>query len=193
MIKIFKLTLAANEVREVSLQGEYFELRTAASAIDVELLDRSGGVVSLIEQAQESDYVRPGRYETVRITNGATAQAVQFWYGSGDAGSRRFSGSVSGTVNIGNTSGAFTQAQATVTNASGQLLAANAARRYLLIQNNDTSGDIYVTLDGTAATTAKGLKIAAGGALELQGYAPTGAINAIGSLATQSNVVTVEG
>lgn len=98
MIQIFTLPLAANEVRSVALQGEYFELRNAQYPVDIELLDRSGGVVSMITQGMESDFVKPGKYETVRITNGANAQTVRYWYGSGDAGSRRFSGSVTGTV-----------------------------------------------------------------------------------------------
>lgn len=99
MINIFSIALAANESREVALAGEYFEIRSAVYPITkIELTDRSGGLVSVIDAAMESDFVRPGRYETMRITNGATAQIVSFWYGSGDAGSRRFSGNVTGTV-----------------------------------------------------------------------------------------------
>ena len=90
--------------------------------------------------------------------------------------------------------GAFTQANATVTNASAQLKAQNLSRRYLFVQNNDASGDIYITLDGSGATTAKGIKIGAnGGAYELQGYVPNAAINAIGTIANNANVVIVEG
>jgi hypothetical protein len=89
--------------------------------------------------------------------------------------------------------GAFVNAQKTVTNASAEMLAANAARRYLLIQNRDGTGDIYVTLDGSAATTGNGIKIEAAGSLELQGYVPIGAINAIGTIANNPNVLTVEG
>lgn len=102
-------------------------------------------------------------------------------------------------VSVGNfpapaaTGGAFAQAAATVTNASGQLRAANAARRYLLVQNNDLSGTIFVTVDGSAATAAHGIKIGPGGSIELQGYAPTGAVFAIGSIANNANIVTVEG
>lgn len=103
--------------------------------------------------------------------------------------------SVTNDVNVlvKNTSGAFSQNQKTVTNASGQVLAVNANRRYLMIQNNDAAGDIFVTVDGTAATTAKGLKVPAGGALELAGFVPAGAINAIGSIANNANIVAVEG
>lgn len=117
------------------------------------------------------------------------ADTIKVGIGNGQARYNRSQGSVAVT----NVNGAFTQAQATVTNASGQLLAAKATRRYLLVQNNDASADVYVTLDGAAATTTKGIKIAAGGSLELQGYVPTGQVNAIGSIASNANVVTVEG
>lgn len=94
MIRIFPLVMAANEVRSVAVSGEYFEIRNALYPIDVELLDRSGGVISLLEQAEQSDFVKPGLYETIRVTNGPTAQTVRIFYGSGDAGSRRTSGLV---------------------------------------------------------------------------------------------------
>lgn len=103
MIQIFSIALAANEAREVAVTGEYFELRNAMyPVVLVELLDRSGSVISRLENPEQSDFVKPGRYETIRITNGATAQTVKHFYGSGDAGSRRTSGLVriDGTSNV---------------------------------------------------------------------------------------------
>lgn len=103
MISIFNLTLGADESREVAITGEYFELRNALYPVAlIELLDRSGGVVSRLENPEQSDFVRPGRYETVRVTNGATPQTIKHFYGTGDAGSRRTSGSVTveGTVSV---------------------------------------------------------------------------------------------
>jgi hypothetical protein len=96
------LTMAAGEVREMALSGNYFELRTAAGLIEkIELLDRAGGVVSILEQADVTDYVRTSRnFETARFTNGATAQAIRFYNGDGDSGSNRFTGVVSGTVTL---------------------------------------------------------------------------------------------
>lgn len=103
MIQIFSLILAANEAREVAVQGEYFELRNALYPIVlIELLDRTGSVIARLENPEQSDYCKPGRYETIRITNGPTAQTVRHFYGSGDAGSRRTSGLVriDGTSNV---------------------------------------------------------------------------------------------
>lgn len=93
----------------------------------------------------------------------------------------------------GAVNGSFYQAQKTVTSASGALLAANTGRRYLLIQNNDPSGDILLRLDGAPATLTNGIKLEAGGSLELTVFVPTGEISAIGSIANNANVIVVEG
>ena len=118
---------------------------------------------------------------------------MQVGIGNGQARYNRANASVTVVTNKQPQSGAFANAQKTVTNASGQLVAANSARQYLLIQNNDATGDIYVRLDGTAATIGTGVKIAAGASYELQGYVPTGAVTAIGSIASNANIVLVEG
>ena len=81
----------------------------------------------------------------------------------------------------------------TVTNASAQLIAANAARQYLLIQNKDTSGSIYINFGAGAATVANGAQIGPGGAYEMSDVQSSQAIQAIGSLASNANVVVIEG
>jgi len=79
-----------------------------------------------------------------------------------------------------------------VTNANTQLLAANPSRSYLLIQNKDTIGNIYINF-GAAATVANGVLIGAGGSYELDCNILTSAINAIGDIANNTNIVVVEG
>lgn len=61
------------------------------------------------------------------------------------------------------------------------VLAANANRTYLMIQNQDAANPIWVSCDGLAAVAdATCTKIAAGGSLIFEnGYIPTGIINAI--------------
>jgi hypothetical protein len=99
----FKLTMAANEVREFAMGGNYIELRAAAGIVaQIELLDRSGGVIGLMVDAEATDYQRVSRsFEQVRVTNGATPQTVVMYYGDGDSGSNRFTGVVSGIVELG--------------------------------------------------------------------------------------------
>lgn len=109
--------------------------------------------------------------------------------GNGQARYNRSAGSVA----ITNTAGGFTQAAATVTNASAQLVAAKANRRYLLIQNKSATGTVYLNLSGAAATVANGVRIGPGDALEVSTYSPTAAVFAIGDIASNPDVVVVEG
>lgn len=129
-------------------------------------------------------------FDAIKIYT-ATAQELKFAMRLGNIVS--YDAPPVGRVTLENMAGAYSQAAAEVTNASGQLLAANASRRYLLVQNNHATADLYVNLAGAAATTAAGVKIPAGGSLELAGYVPTAAITAIGSVASNTAVVVVEG
>lgn len=185
-------TQTINGIQRINIPGKLFRLLSTVNAVDVSLF-RSGAAISAAQQVEAGFWVKEDAgFDAIEITTGAS-EAVKFLIAEGgDAGLDRTVGSVS-VSNLSAQQGAMTQATATVTNASGQLLAANAARRYLLIQNNDASGNIFVRLDGAAATTANGVKIAAGGSYEAQGYVPTGAITAIGSIASNANVIVVEG
>lgn len=101
-MKPFNLTLAANEVRAVSVAGDFFELRKAPYALDlVEFLNIDNGVVGLIDESEASDKTRTKEpFAQVRIKNGATAQSIRFYHGFGDSGSNRFTGVVSGEVSL---------------------------------------------------------------------------------------------
>ena len=186
------LTLAAGVAVEFVEQSDFFRLLDAVPT-DISLIFYSNG-----KEVSRASNVTAGyaekfsadTFDKVRVQS-ASGGAIAFVTRLGN--DVRFDKPPTGNVNVTNTGGAFTQAQKTVTNASGALLAAKATRRYLLIQNNDSAGVVYVTLDGSTATTSNGIKVDAGGSYECQGYVPTGAINAIGSIASNANVVAVEG
>lgn len=91
----------------------------------------------------------------------------------------------------GASSNSFTQTAPTVTNSSGTLLAANTARKSLIIQNNDATGILYIGFVATATTAM--LKIAPGASLFLTQNVPTNIVTAIGSIASNANVVLIEG
>lgn len=183
------VTFAAGETKLFFVSGSYFELIDCASPVDVLLTDRSGGQRARMIGAAQTHHVKKTPYEAIQITS-ATAQAIRFAYGSGEAGTRNTAGS----VNISNTSGAFANSQKTVGTSSATMVAANAARRYLMIQNNDALIDIWVRLDGAAAAVngSGSIKIPANGTYELQGYVPNGAITAVAASAN-ANVAVVEG
>ena len=182
-------TIQAGQTLEYFEPGDFFRVLEAPDALSVRFY-RQGAEVARADNIGEgyAEKFRIGAFDRIQIDS-ATTQNIQFVTRLGQ--DVFFDAPPTGAVTLGQ--GAFTQAQKTVTNASGQLLAQNGNRRYLLIQNNDASGVVYVTLDGTAATTAKGIKIDAGGSYECAGYVPSGQINAIGSIANNANVVTVEG
>lgn len=80
---------------------------------------------------------------------------------------------------------------ATVGDASAQLIAANDNRRLLIIQNTHASNDLHLGF-GVNATTSM-LKVAAGRDVSFKdGYVPTCAVNGIASGAG-TTVVIVEG
>lgn len=184
-------TIQAGAVLEFFEPGDFFRLMEAADPVTVRFY-LQGKEASQAQNVGEgyAEKFRVGTFDRVQIES-ATTQAIQFVIRLGQ--DVAYDKSPTGTVVLSGEQGAFTQAQKTVTNASGQLLAANAKRRYLLIQNNDAAGFVYLTLDGGAATTAKGIKIEPGGSFECAGFCPSGAIFAIGSIANNPNVIAVEG
>lgn len=118
--------------------------------------------------------VSAGNYETI-ATDGAQALKVYVV------------GTSPGTIN----NAAYTTTTPTVTNSSTTLLASNTSRKFLTIQNNDASGIVYVNF-GAAATTAH-LKIMPGGSLFINSAAPSNDVRAIGSIASNANVVVISG
>lgn len=194
---IITTTLTANQAQEYTERSDFFRLLDTTGPLDV-IFYKEGREVSRAEDVSEGYAEKFGdSFDKLRIES-PTTQSVHFVTRLGNevAYDKPPTGTITGTVAVSNLPadrGAFTQTQRTVTNASAQMLAANASRRYLLIQNKDTAGIVYVNLQGSAATVANGLAIEPGGSLELQGYVPNGAITAIGSIASNANVISVEG
>lgn len=118
------------------------------------------------------------------LQNGAVGNAQALHVDS--SGNLLVSSSASSAPNL-----TFTHTNPTVTNSSGSILAANTARRYLLVQNKDTAGSVYIRF-GSAATTALGILLAPGASyepLQISGQQ----VFAIGSIASNTNVIVVEG
>lgn len=184
-----KTTIGAGNRIEFTEAADFFRMLNAQQTVTVEFYNNGAKIGEAIEIGTGYAERVPGGFDRIAITS-ATTQTVQFVTRLG--GDVRYD-QQTGAVTVTNNNGAFTQTQSTVTTTSGQLKAANASRRYLLIQNNDAAGDVFIRVDGATATTANGLKIAAGGSLELATFVPTGAITAIGSIASNANVIVIEG
>lgn len=98
-----------------------------------------------------------------------------------------------GDVSLVGTS--YTQGRGSLTNVVQSLIAANANRRYLLIQNNDASANMRLTLDGTDPTATQGIKLEPGESLELAISTATGEVRAMMETASAAadNVEWLEG
>lgn len=191
-MQTYRQTFAGAATWELNVSGQYFTTLECDNPVNVRLY-KGGSMLNLGEikgllaglEISEVDFDR------VQVETTA-ADTVQIGIGNGNARYNRQNAAVAITSTLQPKSGAFSNTQKTVTTASAQLVAFNVDRQYLLIQNKDAAGDIYVRF-GVAATVATGVKIGPGGSYEMNATQSTQAIFAIGSIASNSNVVVVEG
>lgn len=175
-MQTYKQDIAAAASWRLGVPGSYFRLLGLTGPVDVQFL-RHGTVIFTAGQVLDGFWSKPeGGFDEVIITS-ASAQTVTLGITTGDAGYDRAAGSVAVT----NVNGSFTATQKTVLAIDGQLLPGNPSRRYLLIQNNHATSILYIKFGATAATTTNTVKIQPGGSYELQGFAPTDEIRAVGS------------
>lgn len=186
------ITFTAGQTVKFSDVGNFVRVLSANAGVTLrafkngQVISESKGVTT--GYAEEFDE----NFEAVEVYS-ATAQTVQLVIRLGVK--VYFDAPPSGNVSVTN----LTPAQATaintnpaVTNVSSLIVGANPAREYLLIQNKDDVGNIYIVF-GTGATIANGVKIEAGGSFELNCNIITSAIFAIGDIASNSNIVVVQG
>lgn len=171
-----------------NIPGRMFRLLSTVNPVTVEFY-KNGSVISRADDVDAGFWAEEDTgFDAIEIIT-AGSELVKFMVGASRAGVDR----LIGTVTVNNQQGVFAQAAHTVTNASAELLAEKATRRTLLIQNNHATGNIFVTLDGGAATAGNGIKITPGSLILLDVFCPTGAINAIGDIASNAAVIVVEG
>lgn len=207
-MRTLTVALDAGQTRNFKMSGTYWEIISGAADIDtVEFFDQNDSFQDSFQGVREGIY-RNAPFAGFSVTNGATSQTIKILFGSGSGGNR--AAPVSGTVNIGNTvevtqvlgdtfsvapSPASTPAQVAknVTNVSANLLAAKADRKYLLIQNKSATGTIWINLAGAAATQANGIRLGPGDSFTQEGNRIiVGAITAIGDIAANPDVITLE-
>lgn len=187
------ITIGAGATLEFQDVGNFFRLMKAAVDLDIhfywrgaQLVDAEGVSVGYSERFAEP-------FDKIQIIN-KTAGADTISFVSRMGNSVGYDIPPIGNVNVVNAvNGAFTHAQASVTNADNTILAASASRRYVLIQNNSAAAVLRVQLDGTAASATKGIRVQPGGSLELPFWAATNALHAFMETAdaTANNVEVV--
>lgn len=196
-MQTYSQTFAAPTTWELNVSGSYFTTLECESSVNVrfykggKLLDL-GEIKGLMAGLDVTLPAEGGAaFDRVQIDVQA-GDTVKIGIGNGQARYNRGQASVTVITNVQPKSALFDNQAKTVTNVSAVLLAANAARQYMLIQNKDAIGALYLSF-GKAATAANGVRIIPGGYFELVGTQCTQEIHAIGDIASNANVVTVEG
>lgn len=187
---LLSVPFTAGKRIEYREQADFFRILESAGPVSVEFYLQGRKVADSVQVKAGYSEIFGSGFDQIAITSG-TAQTVQFVTRLGNK--VNYDSPPVGNVAITNTGGTFTQVAATVTTTSAQIEPAKASRRYLFVQNNHATGLIYINLTGVAATAANGILVDAGGSLELNGYLPTGAITAIGSVASNTSVIVVGG
>jgi len=196
-MQTYDLTFTGAGTVEMNVPGKYFALLACNNAVTVRFflggkrldLGEISNVLSGLEcTLGDIGDIAPA-FDRVQIQT-AGADTVTIGIGNGQS---RYNRGGQSSVTITNVNGPFSQAVATVTTAAAALAAAAPTRRYLLVQNKDAAGSIWLNFGGAAATQANGIKIPPGGAYECQGFAPTGSISALGDIASNANIIVVQG
>ena len=197
--EVFTLNIAKN----FTVPGNFFYLDSVPGGTVTVIFFKAGRALPEdLTNVSSGWYAMPdGGFDEVQITSTLT-QTVAFYIAKGRVGLAVLgnvvvtSGSItvaSGSITVANstTNGAHVPAAVAVSNASVQLLAANAARKYLLIQNQHATANLYVRCNGTAAVAdATCVKLLPGQSWEPP-VAPTGEVRGIMDAATAGNTVHV--
>lgn len=198
-MQTYQQTFATAQTWEMFVTGRYFTTLECTQTVNVrfykggKLLDAGEikGLMAGLEMTLGDINDKEPAFDRVQIDVQA-GDTVKVGIGNGQGRYNRGQASVTVTQNKA-AQATFTNTAKTVTNATGQLLAANPARQYLLIQNKDPSGTIYVNFGAGVATVANGVRIIPGGNMELSDVVPTNAVQCIGDIASNANVLVVEG
>ena len=190
-----RLMIGAGQVEEVAAVGAYLRIKSASVPLLIEI---EGGKSRFEIAKGGSANLMPFQRFSVSHSSG-TDQAVVI--AVGEDGEEQTEGVMTGEVAIPggviiNNPVVYTNVthtQRTVTNTSSAIAPNRPTRSFLIIQNRSFVGSIYVKFV-TSATVADGIRIAPGEKLEfLAGVVPNGLIYAIGDLASNSDVLVVEG
>ncbi len=185
------LTLSAGVGIEFIEEADFFRVMKAVPT-DLEIIFYAQGREIAKATGIEAGYAERTsvRFDKVRITS-ATGGLLEFVMRLGS--DVRYDKAPTGTVTITGNQGSFAQYPTTVTSTTGEIVAPKADRRYLLIQNNDATGIVYINLAGANATAANGVRLLPGESYENSGFLSTNSVKAIGSIASNPNVVVVQG
>ena len=184
---IYTDTIAANAVLPRLFTGAYFNILSSTGPINVRTDEVNLRGLTAGQGFEEQPFARLELTDASGASNTITYVIADRGFLSGITGNM----TISSIVPV--QSGSFANSNQTITSVSAQLAAANTARKYLMIQNNDPTGNIFIGFGAAAVTVLNGFKITPGGFYEFSDVQSTQAIQAIGSIASNANVVLVQG
>lgn len=180
--RVYPFAIVAGGMQRLPISGDKFIIESTTGPVDVSW---QGG--KLLSRLAGQGYNVEGGFAQLVLNNSGAGDIVgTIQIADENAIDNRIAGSVS--VSAGAT---FAPTAPAVGIASGVLLAANASRAYLLIQNNHATGNIWLGF-GVAAVVGVGVKISAGGSYEPAGKVPINAINVVGDV-INALVAVIEG
>lgn len=184
-------TFNAGEIKQINIFGKYLRI-LAGVGIDIAYTKNGANVGENAYSVDAGYYAEPADAFTRLDITSASAQTVKLAISSGQGG---YDLPPTGNVTVITqmpAQAAPANTQKTVTNASAQLVAANTARKFMIIQNKDAGGTIWLNFGAGAATQANGFMLGPLETYEAE-IIPTTAIQAIGDAASNANIVVIEG
>jgi len=195
-MQTYAQTFASATTWELNAPGKYFILLGCSLAVTVRFyvggrrLD-FGEIKSVMAGLEVGGRNEGVEFDRVQVDVQA-GDTVTIGIGNGQVHYNRSNGTVDVNT-LAPVRGNVAQTAQTVTTAAANIAAVNATRKYLLIQNKDTTGTIWINFAGTA-TQANGIRIIPGGFFSMDACAlSTQAISAIGDIASNANILVVEG
>jgi len=169
-MRIYSLVMAAGVSQEVRAQGKFVRGISGTAVYDIEAVDVQGNSLGKLVDFQTALAVSfPGNFVRLIITS-ATVQTIQVLVHDDIVYDNRLTGIVNITGGIDSKSLLPTVATAPATvsigTAAAAIIAANAKRGTLVIQNMHASNDLYIGLTA-AVTTANGIWIGPKGSMEV--------------------------
>lgn len=188
----FPFTITTTSSQPIKAKGDFIRYRESTAGADPTIKVKTDrGDVLVMDPGEK--YKLPHRCESWEVTNDAGLNSIAgtLVIGEGDADSASVTGTVTTSTNASPTGAAHTSASVTVGAAAANALAANTNRKYLSVQNQSATENIFARADGTAAVAnGTSFRIPPGGVWTPR-VAPTGAVSLIrgGGVDVTANVI----
>jgi len=178
-IRNFSYTLDANEQVLVNRVGRMLRCTGGDNAFEVQPQTRSGDYsFDKFELLDGLGVILEKSFDQLVITNGGTAQEIEFYVSNQEVFDARTNLNISGTVTTQSPLDGRSHGQETVTTSATTIIAARVGDREAVIKN---MGAVDVFIGTSSVTTSTGYKLEPGESLTLKSNLSWSGITASGS------------